>query len=244
MRILLPQARPLSAVDLIGIYDWPEPAWVRACMVMTLDGSVTGPDGLSGSISSATDRAVFSAVRSLADAYLVGAQTVRKEGYRPVRARAAVQSERRQRGQRPAATLAIVTGRCQFDWESASFPASDERPILLTVESADPEARADAQRHGCDVVVVGADRVDPRMAIAALAERGLTRVTCEGGPDLLRQMVRGGHLDEVDLTLSPTLVAAPSRGSLGQAILTRMRLHQLVEDDGYLFGRYLRDPVV
>lgn len=242
MRMLLPEARPISAADLASLYDWPEPAWVRACMVMTLDGSVAGPDGLSRSISSTTDRAVLSAVRALADAFLVGAQTVRKEGYRPVRAKPAVQSERRSRGQRPAATLAIVTATCQFDWESARFPASDEPPILLTVESVDPEARAAAERRGCEVVVVGAERVDPGMAIAALAERGLTRVTCEGGPGLLRQMVQGGHLDEVDLTLSPALVAAPTRATLGPAVLTPMRLDQLVEDDGFLFGRYVRHP--
>ncbi|MGB8020814.1 MAG: pyrimidine reductase family protein [Candidatus Nanopelagicales bacterium] len=241
--MLLPQARTISSGDLVGLYDWPEPAWVRACMVMTLDGSVTGPDGLSGSISSPTDRAVFSAVRSLADAYLVGSQTVRVEGYRPVRARPAAQAERRRRGQRAAPTLAIVTGTCRFDWASVRFPESDEPPILLTVESCDPGARADAAAHGCQVVVVGEDRVDVARAIGALGGRGLTRVACEGGPDLLRQLVRGGLLDEVDLTLSPTLVAAPARGSLGPAVLTRMRLHQLVEDDGYLFGRYVRDRV-
>lgn len=241
MRMLLPQTRTLSSEELVGLYEWPERAWVRACMVMTLDGGVTGPDGLSGSISSPTDRAVFSSVRSLADAYLVGAQTVRVEGYRPVRARRVAQAERRRRGQQAAPTLAIVTGTCRFDWASARFPESDEAPILLTAESSDPGARADAERHGCEVVVVGEDRVDVARAIGALAGRGLTRVTCEGGPELLRQLVRGGVLDEVDLTLSPTLVAAPARGSLGSAVLTRMRLLQLVEDDGYLFGRYVRD---
>ena len=47
-------------------YPWPDHGrWVRAMMVTTLDGAAAGPDGLSGSISSDVDRAVFDAVRRL-----------------------------------------------------------------------------------------------------------------------------------------------------------------------------------
>ena len=49
--------------DISDAYDWPADRWVRACMVMGLDGSIAGPDGLSGSISSPTDRGVLAAIR-------------------------------------------------------------------------------------------------------------------------------------------------------------------------------------
>lgn len=239
--MVLPEPLPVAAPDLPGLYDWPEPAWVRACIVMTLDGGLTGPDGLSGSISSRADRSVMAAIRSRADAYLVGAQTIRAEQYGPVRARSPHVGARVAAGQQPAPTLAIVSASCRFDWGSARFTDSDTRPVLLTVEGVDPALRAAAEEH-CDVIVAGEARVEPSAAIAALAARGLTRITCEGGMGLLRDLIRADALDEVDLTLSPTLTAAPTAGSSGPAVLARMRLHALLEADGFLFARYLRVP--
>ncbi len=237
MRWLVPPGSPTGPWQ--DSYAWPAARYVRACMVMTLDGSVTGPDGLSGSISSGTDRAVLSAVRRFADAYLVGAETVRAEGYGPVRARQDTVGPRAARGQAAAPTLAIVSASCRFDWDEARFQHSDNRPVVLTTHSSDPRDRAAAASR-CDVIVVGRDRVEPRDALDALAERGLTRVTCEGGDRLLSQMARAHLLDEVDLTVSPVLTAAARDGRPGPAVLDRMRLAQLLERDGYLFARYVR----
>lgn len=237
MRWLVPGSPPSD--DLADAYDWPAAQWVRACMVMALDGSISGPDGLSGSISSPTDRAVLSAIRRYADVYLVGAGTVRAESYSAVRAQPEAIERRQARGQAPAPTLAIVSATCRFDWEDVSFTESDIRPILLTVDSSDPADRAAAARH-CDVLVVGKERVEPRAALEALAARGLTRVTCEGGDSLLAEMVAAEALDEVDLTLAPMVAASPRPARPGPAVLTGMGLHQLLEDDGYLFARYLR----
>lgn len=237
MRWLVPE-KP-SPGDLSEAYDWPATTWVRACMVMGLDGSIAGPDGLSGSISSPTDRGVLATIRRFADAYLVGAGTVRAEHYGAVRAAPEVIERRVADGQDPAPTLAIVTASCHFDWQDATFTASDNRPVVLTVERSDPADRAAAARW-CEVLVVGEQRVEPRAALDALAGRGLTRVTCEGGDALLGEMVRADVLDEVDLTLAPVVVGAPRPPRPGPAVLTGMRLHQLLEDDGFLFARYLR----
>ncbi len=237
MRWLVPD--PPRSQDLAEAYDWPAPTWVRACMVMALDGSIAGPDGLSGSISSASDRAVLAGIRLLADAYLVGAGTVRAERYSAVRADPGVVERRVAGGQAPAPTLAIVSASCRFDWEHAAFTSSDNRPIVLTVERSDPAARAAAARW-CEVVVVGEQRVGARAALDALARHGLTRVTCEGGDSLLADMVGEQVLDEIDLTVAPFLAASARPARPGPAILTGMQLHQLLEDDGFLFARYLR----
>jgi riboflavin biosynthesis pyrimidine reductase len=237
MRWLVPGVP--SSVELSDAYDWPQPRWVRACMVMGLDGSIAGPDGLSGSISSSTDRAVLSAIRRFADAYLVGAGTVRTERYSAVRSQPEAIERRLAAGQAAAPTLAIVSATCRFDWEDAEFTASDNQPIVLTVQSSDPADRAAAARW-CEVVVVGEERVEPGAALAALADRGLTRVTCEGGDSLLTEMVRADALDEVDLTLAPVVAASARPARPGPAALAGMRLHQLLEDDGFLFARYFR----
>lgn len=237
MRWLAPDPGPAQSWQ--QAYDWPSARWVRACMVMTVDGSIAGPDGVSESISSSTDREVLAAVRRFADAYLVGAATVRAEHYGPVRAHPQAVDQRVSAGQRPAPTLAIVSASCRFDWEEVTFHQSENRPIILTTTTSDADARAAAARW-CEVVEVGEDRVEPRAALDALAERGLTRVTCEGGDSVLSEMVRAGVLDELDLTLAPLLTAAPRRPRTGAAVLEGLTLRHLLEHDGFLFARYLR----
>lgn len=256
MRLLLPDSRPVADGELPALYDWPGTPWLRSCMVMAVDGSVVGPNGLSGSISSAADRAVMAAIRSGADAYLVGAGTIRAEGYGAVRARPEHAAARLERGQLAAPTLAIVSASCRFPWATARFLGSDNPPIVLTTRAAHPDDRARAAAAGCTVVVAGGESVAMADALAALHERGLTRVTCEGGPSVLAAVIGAGLLDEADLTLSPVLVthaaalvptAAASRplvpaGSTapGESFLTSLRLRQMLEHDGFLFTRYVR----
>lgn len=64
-----------------GAYEWPTGPWLRANMVMTADGSAVGPNGLSGTINNEADHMVFDLLREGADAVIVGAGTVRAEGY-------------------------------------------------------------------------------------------------------------------------------------------------------------------
>jgi len=68
------------------LYAYPDPmpprGWVRANMVSSLDGSASGADGVSGSVSSPVDKAPSGCCGGLADVILVGASTVRTEGYR------------------------------------------------------------------------------------------------------------------------------------------------------------------
>jgi riboflavin biosynthesis pyrimidine reductase len=89
--------------------------------------------------------------------------------------------------------------------------------------------------------------------MAALAVRGLPQVLCEGGPTLLAALAASGALDELCLTLSPVLagpgpvrvLSSPLAGSAGPADqdalfpAQRLRLAQLLEEDGTLFARYL-----
>ena len=79
--------RRVDESELIELYRLPAPegrGWLRTNFVMSLDGSVQGPDGRSGTINTASDHHVFALQRALADAVLVGANTVRSEGYRAI----------------------------------------------------------------------------------------------------------------------------------------------------------------
>lgn len=241
--MLLPRSAELTRSELADAYGWPTDRWIRACMVVTGDGSFVGPDGLSGSISSATDREVFNACRALADVYLVGAQTVLAEKYRPAKSDPRWRDKRLSGGQSAAPRMAIVSRRCDLNWRDPSFRGSDEPPLVITSARSDPALRDQATAAGCEVAIAGTEWLEPADILTTLAERRLTRITCEGGPMLLRELIRADLIDELDLTLSPALSAAPAPERTGVAVLHRMQLAQLIEDAGFLFTRYLRqDP--
>ena len=86
------------------------------------------------------------------------------------------------------------------------------------------------------------DEVDIRAMLAQLAERGLTRVLCEGGPHLLGSLQAAQALDELCLTVSPAL-AGPGAGRITAGVGVepqRMRLAHVLTDDELLFTRYVR----
>lgn len=239
--MLLPTPGDLDLATLADIYDWPDRPWLRGVMVMTLDGGFVGPDGVSGSISSPGDQTVFSAIRTYADAILVGAQTVRAEGYKALTARPGAQQARRAAGQAPAPTLVVVSARCRFDWTHALFPESDNPPIIVTTEASDARERSAAVEAGCEVVVAGERGVDLAGMLDMLRARGLPRVSTEGGPHLLGELVGLDLLDELDLTIAPIHAAGPCLRGDHPALLHELRLIHLLEQDGSLFSRYVRD---
>ena len=77
-----PTPERLDRAGLVDLYRWPQRsgrAVVRSNFIATLDGSIQGLDGRSGSINTPSDHQVFALHRALTDVILVGAGTVRAE---------------------------------------------------------------------------------------------------------------------------------------------------------------------
>jgi riboflavin biosynthesis pyrimidine reductase len=239
--VLGPTPGQLDAEGAVAAYPWPEGRrWVRANMVMTLDGAAVGPDGLSGTITSAGDQVVFRAIRRMAEVVLVGAETIRAERYSAMRLSEDEQRRRTDLGLSPAPVVTIVTLSLDLPWDEPLFSSSTVTPIVLTAEAADPDRLALARRHA-DVVVLPGDRVRPADALAALEERGLRRVVCEGGPRLLAELVEAGLLDEADITVSPRFVG--SQGTPRTPLLdvpADFTLAHVIRDGDFLVNRYVR----
>jgi riboflavin biosynthesis pyrimidine reductase len=218
----------LTDEDLTAMYAYPSGAWLRANMVTSADGAAS-LDGASAGLSSAADRHVFALLRTLADVILVGGGTARAEGYKPVRIR---ELWRHLRAGRPATPpIAVVTGGAGLDLSSPLF--ADPSTIIITT------ARASIARE--NVIVAGSDSVDLSVAIAALRDRGHQHILAEGGPGILGQLVTGGLLDELCLTIGP-LLAGPGASRIvtgspaGKAV--PMTLAHLLDDNGFLLCRY------
>ena len=81
-RLLPAPAAGTSVRDAYAATRTPRPdrPWIGLCMVASLDGSIA-VDGASGKLGNANDLDVLLTLRSMADMILVGAGTVRGEGY-------------------------------------------------------------------------------------------------------------------------------------------------------------------
>jgi riboflavin biosynthesis pyrimidine reductase len=154
----------------------------------------------------------------------------------------------------------MVTASLDLDLTSEPFQAG--RPLLVTATGA-PHGRVARAQEVADVVIAGTGlRPDPAAMVHALVGRGLRRILCEGGPRLLGAITAGGLLDELCLTVSPTLAGPgersriltghgsgtaatgpdgiPSAAGCGTAGALPLQLAHVLEDGGFLFARYVR----
>lgn len=223
-----------------------KPWWLYSNMVASVDGG-TAVSGRSGPLGGGGDLAVFRALRSTADVIVVGAGTVRAEQYRlPRAATGAAADHRTEHGLAPRPVLCIVSRSMGLDPTTPVFDElrnerTDATVVIATALTA-PDPPGQIAEHA-EVIRLGADDVDLGRLVTVLAERGLRRILCEGGPSLLGQFAALDLVDEWNLTTSPLIVTGDSSRitrSPGSSE-ARLRLARLmIDDDSTMFARYLR----
>lgn len=243
MRRLLP---PPGSDDL----DLDEVYWitvvgrqhVRGVMVASADGAAQA-HGRAEGLSGPADSRLFAVLRGQADVILVGRTTAQVEGYAGEQPSHERRLWRLARSLSEAPPIAVVTSTCDLDPAAGLFTKTVAKPIVITHQRA-PAHRVAALAEVADIITAGEHEVDLPAALDALAERGLRRVSCEGGPRLLAQVAAADRLDELSLTLSPMLIAGSALRILNGPPLTprsRLSLALVLEDDDFLFLRYLRE---
>ncbi|MGH9103591.1 MAG: dihydrofolate reductase family protein, partial [Acidimicrobiales bacterium] len=206
MRVLLPG--PSRDADLEHAYRIEDPGarHVRANFVSSLDGVAT-VSGRSRGLSSEGDRRIFGTLRAMSDVILVGAGTARVERYRTPSLPAGVQARRVEAGLAPLPRLAVLSSSLRLAGDLPLFGDPAEPPLLLVAPRA-AELRDDlaGRAEAVEVGPVVAGRIPLPAVVAALQQRNLRRILCEGGPDLLSQLLAADLVDELCLTVSPQLV--------------------------------------
>ncbi|CAN5270691.1 pyrimidine reductase family protein [soil metagenome] len=240
MRQLFPPAGAIIDDQALDRAYGDEPAdFVRINFVASADGA-SSLDGRAGGLGSATDQQVLRLLRDRSDGILVGAGTARAESYRPLRDDPARSAARTAHGLSRVPPMILVTQRLTIDPGEPIITNAVAPTVIVTCANSDPERRA-ALTAVTPVIVAGEDTVDLAEARKALAERGLRRLVCEGGPTLFGTALAAGIVDELCLTVSPMLTG-PGAGRIVDSSLqidpVRLRLRHLLEDDGYLFLRY------
>jgi riboflavin biosynthesis pyrimidine reductase len=235
---------PLAPYARVDRTHGPGPCWVMGHMVGGLDGSAA-IRGRVGALSTAPDAELFRLTRALADVVLVGAETVRREGYGAVRLPPGRVAAREAAGRPGTPPLALVTRSLNLDWSAKVFadPPPESRTLVITCAAADL-GRLQRAREVADVVIAGDERVDPVLAMRRLSELGHRIVLCEGGPTWLGELVAAGCLDELCLTIAPLIGGDPLPVSIAPpgAPLARFALRHVLRDGDTLFLRYERGP--
>ena len=211
---------------------------LRVNFVSSVDGAATR-DGLSGGLGDDADRRYFELLRRVAQVVVVGAGTVRAEGYGPLRVSDASAAWREERGLPPHPVFAIVSGSLDLDPASRIFAEAPVRPIVVTTPGRDIAAFAGV----ADVIECGTgSRIDADAAVAALRARGLTRILSEGGPTMFGALLAADLVDELCVTVSPTLEAGDARRiATGQLSDPRaLELAHVLRSGSTLLLRYRR----
>ena len=213
--------------------------WVRANFATSLDGAITGPDGRSGSVNSPADHVVFELLRGLSDVVVVGAGTLRSEGYTALSVANRWQATRSELGLAAALPLVCVSNSGEVPPRLRDAPRGTVLMATHTGSSGLAQSRevlGDEQ-----VLVCGEEAVDDVRLVAMLADRGWGRILTEGGPHLASSMIAAGVLDEVCLSLTPIVVGGDGpRMTSAAATVTGYLPWVLVEEDGTVIGRWFR----
>lgn len=216
----------------------PRP-WLCVNMVASLDGG-TQVDGRSSSIGDRQDTVVFRALRAVADVILVGAATVRAEGYGPASLPDHLVRLRRREDMRDNPRIAIVSGSLDLDLDGFGT----DPPVVITAESAPPD-RLERLSDRIEVMIAGRDRVEPADALRQLRDQGLSRVLSEGGPSLNGQLASSDLVDEWCLTISPVILSGDSERIVSGPSLAeghRVVLDRVMRGEQSVFTRWLRGP--
>jgi riboflavin biosynthesis pyrimidine reductase len=195
-------------------YALPGDEWLRLNLITALGGQITGPSGTSDDLADGIDRPLLKVLRGLSDVVLIGAASVRAEGYTMPR----------------RAPLAVATA--SGDLGGHTFPDSVEpgRLLVLCPPSAVAAVHASVGSRATIVELAGDPLADPGLIVAALRARGLRRITCEGGGGLASRLVAAGLVDEFDHSLAPVLTGPGAPLTVGEVPLTSARLDGLVLD--------------
>lgn len=235
----------VSASEVYADINLPEGRdgrpYVVLNMVSTVDGKVA-LGGSAGGIGSKTDRYLMRRIRSLVDAVMIAAGTLRAELCDP-RVDFPFVQERLVRGLAPQPLAVGVSGSLDLAPNNRFLLNGRERTLLLTSASAPEERRRQLAPYATILAQPGST-VDLAVGLRTLHERfGVRRLLCEGGPSLNQQLLDAGLIDEVFWTLAPKLAGGTGRTLIQgpdptTRIAARMELLSLFEERGELYARY------
>ena len=237
-----------DAADLyrgLRLPEGDERPFVAVNMVASVDGRAV-VDGAASALGGPLDRSLMRRIRAAADCVLVGAGTLRAEGYDATVG--PEESVARQRdGLPPQPLAAVVTLSGDLPLRRGFFRVAGQRPLVLTsVAAAEAHReRFDALREVAEVSALPGDgaRLPASAVLSALRARyGVRRLLVEGGPSLVGDLFAADLVDQLFLTISPRVVGGDEQTIVDTLFRLQpprqLSLVSAAADRGFLFLRY------
>lgn len=194
-------------------------------LATTLDGRIATATGESRWITGPAARRAVHALRLSHDAVLVGSGTALADD---------PDLTVRDMGASHQPLRLVLDSRLRHSPESRLGCTAGQHPVwLLHGPDAPPEARAAWAATGASLIDCPTEggRIDLRAALSLLADRGLTRILCEGGAGLGASLIRAGLCDALTVFQAGKLIGAeghPALGPLGLSLLAAAPRFRLV----------------
>jgi 5-amino-6-(5-phosphoribosylamino)uracil reductase len=169
-------------------------------------------------------------LRTRADAVVVGAGTVRHDGW-PMLIRYDDLIQRRVARKRSRHPVNVVLStELDLPIRARFFQSGDAERILYTTRRA-PAARVKRFRTVADVVVLPGRRLAPAAVVKDLRARGLRNILVEGGGETHFAFASAGLVDKLYVTVTPRLIGGAGAPTLldGKGFLKRDHLKLALE---------------
>ena len=222
---------------------------------VTAFGEGRGEGAMAVSLHSPADRFLMALLRCAADCVLIGAATLRDDPHHqwtpstpiPDLAEELTAHRRRLTGAGGPPPLAVVSGSGALPAAHPAVRQPEGDVLVITTEEG--AARLPVMHPRVRVAVAGKAGEIPAGAIVDAVRTHLAAVTilCEGGPLLFGQLLAGGWVDELFLTVAPQLAGrsdqAPRPGVVAGTAFppdeaARLGLRSLRRSGDHLFLRY------
>jgi riboflavin-specific deaminase-like protein len=242
-RQLLPGAATVEVSELLESLDLSkaDPAerpYTLVNFVASADGRAT-LGGRSGPLGDDGDRAMFHGLRERVDAVLAGTSTLRVERYGRILGKPERRERRVMSGRSAEPLAAVITRSGEIPTDIPLFNEPEARIVVFSPTAIDVNDRA------AQVELVPLDRGELTLTTVMRqlrADHQVHTLLCEGGPTLFGALLQEGLVDELFITIAPTL-AGGGHGptiSVGPELAdpARLRLVWLLERNGSLYVRY------
>jgi len=228
-----------SADAIADFYRVNSEQYLRVNMVVSLDGNFAGPSGSSRDLSGPLDLKVLLSLRLLSDVVLVGAKTAVGEKYRYTQVRDDVRSVA------PInPPFCLVSSTLQIPSAAPILSDIAHKPVILTCASSDAQWTENFNRLTplADIHVLETPSLTGAVIRETLHSLGFKKIICEGGPKLLNTLFASKVVDELDLTISPTIVGTTPKSSALGNTFERLQLIASHSKQDFVFSRYLFRP--
>lgn len=172
-------------------------------LAITLDGRIADARHPSKSLGTAKDKALMKKIREEADVLVMGAETLRVLGD--------AVNVKNKKGRKLVNAVVSLSGKIDPNlkfWKRPDilrFIFTTTENFSVAVESAQDRAF---------VVAVGEKKLSARQIVKTFEKSGFRNILVEGGGRLMGLFVQEGLLDEMYLTLTPTLMGGSKNPTL------------------------------